>query len=507
LRAGLGAAAGTLLRAVPSRAQETPKRGGTFTAVFINEPASMDPVLGNNPGNDGRSYNLFAEKLLYQDFDGKYEPMLADSWEFSDDGLTLTFRLRQGIKFQDGTEFNAAAVKANLDRARELTPQSRTAPYLTSLTAVDAIDNLTVKLTLKERSSSFLATLSGEVGQMISPTAVAKLGADFSHSPVGTGPFRLTSWSGEKITAERWDGYWQKSEAGEQLPYLDKVVFAIQPNAAVQLVQLKSNGAQFGDNVLTQDFATVKADPNLDLVPTAGNNVMYSSFNNAKPPFNNINLRKAISHAINRDALVKVITPGYGGVSAAIESPGSWATGPELKPPAYDLALARKAYADSGFTGTITLSIIQRDPDGELAQLIQSMVKQAGINLRIEVLERTAWVDKVLSGNFEMSLQAAGTPRPDPDQTFSMYYARTATQNYAKFNDDVIFDLVDKARKEPDQAKRKTMYIQVQQRILDNYYQAFYYWFPKMMMERKSLHGLEVERGGSFFCHRAWING
>jgi peptide/nickel transport system substrate-binding protein len=115
-------------------------------------------------------------------------------------------------------------------------------------------------------------------------------------------------------------------------------------------------------------------------------------------------------------------------------------------------------------------------------------------------------VDKVLSGNFEISLQAAGTPRPDPDQTFSMYYARTATQNYAKLNDSVIFDLVDKARIEPDQAKRKAMYIQVQQRILDNYYQAFYYWFPKFMMKRKSLNGLEIERGGSFFCHRAWID-
>src|ERR1700722_4708757 len=137
----LGAlSAATLLRTTSSRAQQQPKRGGTFTAVFINEPASMDPVLGNNPGNDGRSYNLFAEKLLYQDFDGNYKPMLADAWQFSEDGLTLTFKLRQGIKFQDGTPFDAAAVKHNLDRARDPSPRSRTAPYLTALTAVDVVD-------------------------------------------------------------------------------------------------------------------------------------------------------------------------------------------------------------------------------------------------------------------------------------------------------------------------------------------------------------------------------
>jgi peptide/nickel transport system substrate-binding protein len=505
LMLGLGAATGTLFGATTASARDKPKRGGTFTAVFINAPASMDPVLGNNPGNDGRSYNLFAEKLLYQNFKGDYLPLLADKWELSDDGLTLTFHLKKGIKFQDGTDFDAAAVKANLDRARTPKPESRTAPYLTSLAAVDVVDNTTVKLTLKQRTSSFLATLASEVGTMVSPTAVQKLGADFSRAPVGTGPFRLTSWSGNRIEAVRWDGYWQKDQDGQQLPYLDHVEFEIQPNAAVQLVDLKSNGAQFGDDVLTQDYATVKANPDLLLVQAPTNNVMYSAFNTSKAPFDNINLRKAISHAVNREALAKIITGGYGGVAVGVESPGSWATGPELKAPAYDLALAKKAYAESGFKGVITVSIIQRDPDAQVAQLVQAMLKQAGIALRIEVLERTAWAAKTLSGDFEMTLQQAGTPRPDPDQTFSMYYARTATQNYSRFNDPVIFDLVDKARAEPDQAKRRAMYIAVQQRILDSYYQCFYYWYPVFDIERKSLQGMEIERSGAFFCTRAWI--
>ena len=133
LMLGLGSAAAASVRPARATEQQKPTRGGTFTAVFINEPASMDPVLGNNPGNDGRSYNLFAEKLLYQDFAGTYKPQLAEGWDISDDGRTVTFRLRKGVKFQDGTDFDAAAVKANLDRARNPTPQSRTAPYLTSL--------------------------------------------------------------------------------------------------------------------------------------------------------------------------------------------------------------------------------------------------------------------------------------------------------------------------------------------------------------------------------------
>ncbi|HEX3347979.1 MAG TPA: ABC transporter substrate-binding protein, partial [Acetobacteraceae bacterium] len=279
---GVASAVGTIAGSARAAA-DNPVRGGTFTAVFINEPASMDPVLGNNPGNDGRSYNLFAERLLFQDFAGTYKPLLAERWEFGEDGLTLTFHLRQGISFQDGTPFDAAAVKFNLDRARHPSPQSRTAPYLTTLANVEAVDASTVRLTLTQRSASFLATLASEVGTIVSPTAIAKLGADFSHAPVGTGPFRLTSWSSGRIEAHRWDGYWQKDENGQQLPYLDSVVFDIQPNAAVQLVDLQSNGAQFGDNVLIQDYAKVKASPDLELVPSPNNNIMYSAFNTPKP--------------------------------------------------------------------------------------------------------------------------------------------------------------------------------------------------------------------------------
>lgn len=316
---GLGVGAvSTVFDVPPAWSQDKPVRGGTFTAVFINEPASMDPVIGNNPGNDGRSYNLFAEKLLFQNFGGDFKPLLAENWEWSSDGLALTFQLRRGITFQDGTDFDAAAVKANLDRARQPAPQSRTAPYLTTLANVEAVNANMVKLQLSTRSSSFLATLASEVGTIVSPTAIAKLGADFSRAPVGTGPFRLTSWSAGRIEAHRWERYWQKDENGEQLPYLDTVVFNIQPNAAVQLVNLRSNGAQFGDNVLTQDYAAVKASPDLELVPAPNNNIMYSAFNTAKPPFNNIDLRKAVSHAVNREAIAKIITGGYGGPSAGV---------------------------------------------------------------------------------------------------------------------------------------------------------------------------------------------
>lgn len=509
LTLGLGAASSTLLSPIPGLAQEgiKPKRGGTFKAVFVAEPTSMDPVLGSQPGLDGRTYNLFSEKLISQDYDGNFNPWLAESWEEAPDGLSITFKLRDGIKFQDDETFDAAAVKSNLDRSREPTPESRTARFLGNIDSVDVIDPLTVKLTLKERIASFMTVLATEAGQMISPKAIAELGVDFSRSPVGTGPFRLTSWSGGKIEAERWDGYWGKDADGEQLPYLDNVEINIVKNSAVQLVQLKSGGVNWGDSVQVQDYAEITAEPDLELVPASYKITLYSSFNMEAGPFaENLNLRKAISHAVNREAIAKAIVGDFGGPATSVEAPGSWAVGPELKGHTYDPDLARQAYAESGHSGPIEMSIIQRDPDAQVAQLIQAMCKDAGIELQIDVLERTAWVEKVRRGPFEMSLQLAATPQPDPDRTFTQYYDRNATSNYSRMQDEMIFDLVDQARIEPDKEKRRVMYVQIQQQILDQYYQTFHYWVPRVAMRTVSTEGMILERANSFRLEQAWID-
>ncbi len=506
LMLGLGAATGGLAGTGSALGQETPRRGGTFTAVHINEPASMDPMLGNNPNNDSRSFNLFSERLVWLDRSGDFHPWLAESWETAEDGMSVTFRLRPGIKFQDDTDFNAEAVKFNLDRHRVPSPEGRTAPYLTAIESVEVIDDLTVRINLTAPSAAFLSNLATEAGQIVSPTAIETLGAEFSRSPVGTGPFRLTSWSSGTIEAERWDGYWGRDANGEQLPYLDRVVFTTVPQAAVQLVQMRAGGAQFADNVLPQDVDDIEADPNLVLVPVQNQQIAYTAFNCETGPFaNNLELRKAVSHAINRQALADIIAGSHGGPAVCIEAPASWATGPELRPHTYDPDLARQAYAASGHSGPITITIIQRDPDGQVAQLIQAMCAQVGIDLQIEVFERQAWGERTANGNFQMTLQLAGTPNPDPDRTFSQYYARTAAQNYSRFTDEVIFEAVDQARIEQDREARRLLYIKAQQQILDQYYQTFHYYVQRYNMASPRLKNLKLGFGIGYILDDAWL--
>jgi peptide/nickel transport system substrate-binding protein len=342
---------------------------------------------------------------------------------------------------------------------------------------------------------------------MVSPTAVQKLGADFNRAPIGTGPFKVNGgWSGGKLTADKWDGYWQKDENGEQLPYLDHVEMVEVPNAVVQLAQLQSGAAQWGDTTQPQDYPTIKANPGLELVKQPYQTTMYSSFNNSGAPFqDNLNLRKAVSLAINRKALADIIVGEYGGPAVGVEPPASWANGEGvLKGHVYDPDGAKAAYAASGHSGPIVLSIIQRDPDSQVAQIIQSMLSAVGIDLQIEVLERAAWIEKVSSGHFQMTVQGASTPYPD--NTFTQYYARTAAQNYSMMHDETIFSLVDQTLREMDQDKRRDLYIKAQQQLLDQYYQTFLYWTQRYAVRSTKVHGMVIERVNSFVLTSAWLD-
>jgi peptide/nickel transport system substrate-binding protein len=475
------------------------KRGGHLNAIVTLETASLDPVFGNAPGSDRNFYNLFAENLVFQNSRGEIEPMLATSWEWGGDGKSITFKLRDGVKFQDGTPFDAEAVKFNFDRVIDPAVKARAAQYVVDLASTEVIDPLTVRVNLKQPSGAFLSILANEAGSIISPTAVRTMGADFARKPVGTGPFVITSWTSGKVDAERFKDYWRKAPDGNPLPYLDKVTVRVNSNTSVKIVELKGGSAQLGDAIQVKDFEQVENDRNVVLLDNIQGITQYITFNNQKPPFGpNIELRKAITHAINRQAVERAVSRGTGVVQTAFEPPNSWAWSKELGGHTFDVALAKEAYAKSGHKGPLTMIVVQRDPDVQIAQILQSMLKGAGIDLKIEVLERTAFVEKALSYNYELALLRNLGPLPDPDMTFASFFGRNAAQDFAGIKNPEIWDLVDKARGQIDREARKKDYIKIQQTILDNYWQAYLFWRPTKDIARKELQGFEREFNGGW---------
>jgi peptide/nickel transport system substrate-binding protein len=477
-----------------------PVRGGNLSAAMVLEPASLDPVFGNAPGADRSIYNLYTENLLWQDAEGKFHPVLAEKWELAADGKSLMFKLRPGVKFHDGTAFDAAAVKFNLDRVADPVVNARARQYVEDFASVDVIDPLTVRVNLKRPSGPFLTVLANEAGSMVSPAAVRERGANFARSPVGTGPFTLVNWASGKIDAKRFDGYWGRA------PYLDTVSVRTIANTAVKLVELKSGSVQLGDIVQVKDIPEIEADPKLTLIDTIQVITSYISFNNLGAPFkDNIELRKAVSYALNREAIEKAVSRGQGGVMTGFEPPQSPAFGKELTGHPFNQKLAREAYEKSGHKGPLTFLIIQRDPDTQIAQLVQSMCKAVGIDLRIEVLERLAWVERVLKSNYELGLLRAAPPSPDPDMSFSQFYGRTATNDYSGIKNPQIWDMIDKARSLSDMDARRKIYVEIQKMILDNYWQTYLFWRPQKEVARKELQGFAREFNGSWRYHDMWL--
>lgn len=480
---------------------QSPVSGGRLSAAMVLEPASLDPIMGNAQGADRSAYNLFSENLLRQNSSGQFQPMLADSWEIAADGLSITFKLRSGVTFQDGTPFDAEAVKFNLERVIDPEVNSRMRGFLADLASVEVVDPLTAKVVLSRPSGPMLAMLANEPGSMISPTAHAALGADFSRKPVGTGPFAIDSWSAGQIDATRYDGYWGDA------PYLDGVSIRTIANTAVKLVELKSGSVQLGDIVQVKDIPEVEADANLALFDTIQVITSYVSFNNASGVFaENKLLRQAVSHAINREAIEMAVSRGQGGVLKAFDPPQSPSFDAAIAGHAYDPELARKEYEESGHTGELTMVVIQRDPDTQIAQIIQSMCGEAGIPVRIEVLERLAWVERVLKADYEFGLLRAAPPSPDPDMTYSNFYGRNAPNDYSHIKSPVLWDLVDEARGLSDMAARKQVYSRIQNEILDNYWQTYLFWRPQKEVARIELQGFEREFCGAWRYNGMWLN-
>ncbi len=482
------------------------KRGGTLQMSVDLEPASLDPIFGNAPGSDRRFYNLYAENLIYQDSEGEFRPMLAESWTFSEDGKSITFELRQNVVFHDGTPFDADAVKYNFDRVIDPEVGARARQFVGNLESTDVIDEYTVRVHMKEPSGGFLAVLAIEPGSILSPTAIEERGESFHRQPVGTGPFVLRSWTSNRVEAERFEDYWGRDADGEPLPYLDGVVARVIANTAVKLVELRGGSLHLGDSIQVRDYDQVERDPDLVLMDTIQGTVQYMAFNVTRPPFDNQDLRAAVALAINRDALERAISQGHGIVLKGLKPPASLAYSEDVVGHGYEPEKAREHYAASGHSGTLTLSVIQRDPDTQIAQILQSMLAEVGIELRIEVLERQAWLDKVLGRTYELGILRATLPRPDPDISFSTYWGRDARQDFSGINSPVLHDLIDEARVELDPDRRREIYGKAQQYINDNFFQTYFLWRPNSEVRRVELVGMDSEFSGAWRFAEMWLD-
>jgi peptide/nickel transport system substrate-binding protein len=389
--------------------------------------------------------------------DLKFTPMLATSWTTSADGKTLTFKLRQGVKFQDGEPFNAAAVKANLERDRTLQTSNRKSE-LASIDHVDVVDPSTVAIVLKQPDASLLASLSDRAGMMLSPKTFADPASVASH-PVCSGPYKFVQRvQNDRVVLEKFDGYWDAAKYPIQ-----RIVFQPIPDATVRLANLRSGSLDMLERLAPSDVTSVKGDANLKFVPVAGLGYYYVAFNVGNGPRSNSALRdkrvrEAFDLAIDRDAINQVIGTGiFTPANQALpkSSPYFDAALPSVH---RDVAKAKALLKAAGHEHIdLEFAYPNNTVSSQIVQMMQAMVGEVGFNLKLRPTDYAAQLNAAHNGDFQ-AMYLGWSGRVDPDGNLHQFTTCAGNLNYGKYCNPDVDKALDAARVKLTTADRKAQY-------------------------------------------------
>jgi oligopeptide transport system substrate-binding protein len=393
------AAALALVAAAPYALAQAPKQGGAAVVTFNNDLTTLDPQVGYDWQNWSVIKSIFDGLMDYKPGTTELEPDLAESYTVSDDGLTYTFKLREGLKFHNGRSVTSADVKYSLERATNPSTQSPGGGYFSMIKGYDDIaggkatelsgiatpDDRTVVVTLTRPDATFLHLMAINFGYVVPKEEIDKAGADWGKQPVGTGAFKFVEWvPGQRIVLERNTDYFRQG-----VPYLDKLTFEFGQDPTVAVLRLKKGEVDIvGDGIPPAQFAEVMADPaNKELI-AAGEQLHtgYLTMNVTSPPFDNVKVRQAVNMAINKDRIVRLIN-NRGAPATQALPPAMPGYNPDNKGYPHDPEGAKKLLAEAGAAEIATeLYAMNVDPNPRIAQAIQQDLAAVGIKAEIRSL-------------------------------------------------------------------------------------------------------------------------
>jgi peptide/nickel transport system substrate-binding protein len=460
LGVGLGALAlGACLPSTPASGQVSPQKGGTLNVGLPSDSKSMDPIYSVQFTERQVLYLLFNTLVRYGP-DFSIHPELAESWSVEDAGKRVTFKLRQGVDFHDGTPFDAAAVKWNIDRRLDPAVASPQHDQLAPIVAaVEVVDGRTVAFVLKAPYAGLLSLLGERPGFMLSPTAAERLGKDFGNAPVGSGAFVFKEWvRGSHLTVERNSKYWETGK-----PYLDRVVFRDISGAVVGVQRLVTGEVDFIADLSPQDVKQLQGRSGIALAPITIGRWYALQWHVFKEPFSNDKLRQAIAHGIDRKRINAIVMDGKGTISDGPTPPGLWWFDPAIKSYAYDPVKAQALLKEAGYGNgfEFTLSTPQVTAMSQINQLVQEQLEAVGIRLKLEPVAQSEWYAKLVRKETNFSPNR-WTQRPDPDGLLYILFHSKGYANTTGFNNARVDALLDQARQSFDQAERKKLYSEVQ---------------------------------------------
>ena len=492
-----------LFAGCPAAEAQQPKRGGTLTLALEADFPSLDPLRVTALVE--RQVGLAVMDPLFDiDEKGEVKPMLATGYEVLDGGKTYRITLREGVKFHDGTAFDADAVVFNLERSLDPKNACRCLANIDSIVGVNAIDAKTVEFKLNRPDAVLPAILSDAAGLMVSPTAVRADEKATPKKPVGTGPFVVKEWQqGHKIILERNPNYWVKDQ-----PYLDRVVILPLANEESRQSGLLSGSIDVIESPSPRFVRDAKRNKKLKVLTGAGLGTVFLKMNTRNPPFDDVRVRRAMAFATDRDLFIKAIYDNQYPVADSLIGPGMWAHSAVKNFPKYDPAQARKLLAEYGKPVSFALGISTSPHNALAAQALQEMWKAVGINAEIKQIEQARFIRDALTHNFQMSLfRWAG--RPDPDlnlyRAFHSKFANETSSNYTQFTNSKMDELLERGRTTLDRAQRQKIYDEASALLADEvpYLFLFYATFHTVMAAK--VHPGPNIADGVLRLQTAWV--
>ena len=447
-------------QAAPAQAASKPAAaGGTLTFAIETDPIDFDPLLSRALYDRYAQYQMY-DSLVRVDPSGKIIPWLAEKWDVAPDGKKVTFTLRQGVKYQDGSPFDADSVKWNIDRYRTTDGSARKGE-LAPVASVDVLDPATVAFTLSTPFSPLLATLVDRPGMMVSRQVVESAGQDFTRKPfkAGTGPFIMTeAVKDDHITFEKNPDWWGTDSSGGKLPLLDKVIFHTVLDSNVRLTNIKTGDAQYASNIAGKDVAGVKSDSTLSYMELPA--YAYSSLTTNRAPgfvFNEARYVKAVNMAMDRQELLDKAFFGLGVVGYGAVAPGHFSFDPNFKPYEKADADGAKALVDQVGKGALSFELLVPSGDPvtlQQAQLIQAQLRKASIDAQLTQLEFAQILKQQADHVFKGMTFVGWSGRIDPDgNTYDFNYTGRPNNDGSYTNPDVDM-LLDQQRQSSDQNER-----------------------------------------------------
>lgn len=442
----------------------------------IAEPRSMDPQVVTAVNDFRILVNIYDGLVRYADGSLEVKPALATDWTISDDGLTYTFTLRQGVTFHDGTPFNADAVVFNFERMLdEDHPYHETGPFplaffFSAIESVTAPDPYTVVMQLNEPYAPLLSNLAYPTGLIVSPAAVQEHGEHYGRNPAGTGPYRFARWqTNRQVALERNPDYWDGA------PTLAGVVFRPITDANARVTEMLSGGIDLMVEVPPDNVALFAESDDFRLYEQAGPHVWFLILNTLEGPFADQRVRQAVNYAIDKRSLVEDVLQGTATIAAG-PTPAAfeWAYNDTLEPYPYDPERARELLAEAGYSDGVDITFyVTEGGSGMLDPIpmgtaIQADLARVGINTRIETYEWNTFLERVnpgLEGKADMAQMAWMTNDPD---TLPFLALRTDAWpdeggfNSGYYSNPEVDALLERARVSTDFSERAELYKQMQ---------------------------------------------